>query len=232
MFGRVPVTSPNYNTEGWLFDAEPAQRRVLWESAVRELGRIHSVPLDAIGFLGRGDPAQSGLEQALQYAKDHHAWACAGGSYPLAERLYEWVFDNVPDTNVDGLSWGDSRIGNMMFGDDFEVVGVMDWEQASLAGPWLDLAWWLYRDETESVIRGVPRLDGLGTRAETIAVWEDVVGIPVPDLLWYEVFAGLRHVTLTIRSARLRPGSFGSGAEPENPFLRQAYALLGWGEPA
>ena len=206
MPGRVPVTSPNYNTEGWLFDARPAERRILWESAVRELGRIHSVPLDAIGFLDCGVPSQSGFQHALQDAKDHYAWACRGESYPLAERLYEWVFDNVPDTAVDGLSWGDARIGNMMFGDDFEVVGVMDWEQACLGGPWLDLAWWLFRDETESVIRGVPRLDGLGSRDETIALWEDVVGIRVPDLRWYETFAGLRHVALCSAAAGLRIG--------------------------
>ncbi len=44
--GRVPVSMPVYNTVGWLYDATPEQRRIVWESATRQLGRIHQVPTD------------------------------------------------------------------------------------------------------------------------------------------------------------------------------------------
>ena len=38
------------------------------------------------------------------------------------------------------LSWGDSRIGNMMY-RDFAPVAVLDWEMAAVAPPEVDLAW-------------------------------------------------------------------------------------------
>ena len=92
----------------------------------------------------------------------------------------------------------------MAFGDDFRLVGVMDWEQASLAGGLHDLGWWLFFDEFHSIGQGVARLDGLGTRAETLELWEELVGERTDDLHWHEVFAGFTLIQLTCRALVLR----------------------------
>jgi aminoglycoside phosphotransferase (APT) family kinase protein len=42
--GRVPVSIPLYNREGFLVDATPAQRRRAWEGAIGQMAAIHSVP--------------------------------------------------------------------------------------------------------------------------------------------------------------------------------------------
>jgi len=219
LHGRVPVSHPGYNVTGWLFDALPAQRSRAWESAVRQLAAIHSVPRDAVALLDRPALGPTGLEQDLAYWDRMLSWAIAGHTPDHLDAVRDWLFATVPDRRHEGLAWGDARIGNMMFGDDFEVVGVMDWEQASLAGGMTDVGWWLFFDVFHSDALGVARLDGLGTREETIDLWRDHTGLEVHDLHWYEVLAGFKLSILAIRATEVL--SNGRKADP-----RQKYAML------
>ena len=63
---------------------------------------------------------------------------------PLLADCFAWLEDNFPtEVGGDALSWGDGRIGNMMFRDN-EVVAVLDWEMAAVAPPEVDLGWMCY----------------------------------------------------------------------------------------
>lgn len=225
MRGRVPVSMPVYNKTGWLVEATPAQRRVLWESAMQQLAAIHQVPVEAVAFVDRPDRGATGHEQQLAYWTEFASWALGDAIPDTVAALLDWLAANAPSQAAPGLSWGDARIGNMMFGDDFQVVGVMDWEQASLAGPHADLGWWLFFDEIHSTEAGVPRLDGLGTRQETVDLWQDLTGEQVGDLLWHEVFTGCKAGLLALRSRDLL--TIGSArAHGPNPWLTRACRLL------
>jgi aminoglycoside phosphotransferase (APT) family kinase protein len=225
MRGRVPVSMPVYNHTGWVVDATPTQRRRLWESAVRQLAAIHEMPVDAVAFVDRPQRGATGYEQQLAYWTEFASWALGDAVPDVVAAVLDWLTANAPAQAEPGLSWGDARIGNMMFGDDFEVIGVMDWEQASLAGPMADLGWWLFFDEIHSVDAGIARLDGLGTRQETIDMWQDLTGQRVGDLHWHEVFTGFKTGLLALRSRDLltlgtaRPGV-------RSPFLTKACRLL------
>ena len=101
--------------------------------------------------------------------------------------------------------WGDARLGNMMIGDDYRVVAVMDWEQPSLGGALHDLGWWLVTDHNQTVGRGLPTPEGLGSRDETIALWSEVSGKSAEDLDWYEAFAVFKMDCLAVNMRRFRP---------------------------
>lgn len=201
--GWVPVSFPGYNVEGRIFDATPAQRRTLWESAMEELCRIARVPIDEFGFLDQPELGERAVDQQLEYWRRSVDWSTDGQTPDPVWSMYEWLAANVPADAANGFTWGDARIGNMMFGDDLRLVGVMDWEQANLSGIRMDLAWWLYFDEFHSTARGLTRLDGLGTREETIAFWEDRTGETAGDLTWYEVFTGFQVGLLSFRTLRI-----------------------------
>lgn len=220
--GRVPISEPIYNAEGWLHDATPAQQRTAWESAVDELVRINRVSPDLVRFLPGGT---SGFTEALDGFRTEYAWACAGEAHPIVDRLWEWLDATEPPAPPLGLSWGDARVGNIMFDDDFRVVVVMDWELASLGTPLMDLGWWLFFDIVHSEAH--PRLPGLGTREETIERWERGTGLSAEGVEWYEVLAGVRLATLVIRSMNL----LGVGTNDWGAFVRLAYDRLGWDEP-
>jgi aminoglycoside phosphotransferase (APT) family kinase protein len=198
--GRVPLSSPVYNRTGWLHDASPAERHVLWASAVEELARIHSVPADLVQFCGRPQYGPTGEDQELGYWDAYRDWCATGEVRDDVAAMGEWVRANRPHAGGLGLAWGDARIGNMMFGDDFRLAGVMDWEQASLGGARHDLGWWLLFDDFHSVYQDIPRLDGLGNRQETIELWESLAGERAGDLTWYEAFACYKLALIVLRT--------------------------------
>jgi len=232
MFGRVPVSNPVYNATGWLYDATPVERRHLWESAVSELARIHRVPTSTVSFLGDPDVELGDLAQLWADDIATLNWSAGTEPHPVLDEIRQWLEVNMPVDVSPGLAWGDARIGNMMFGSNFEVVAVMDWEQASLGGALTDLGWWLFFDEFHSTTSGLKRLDGLGDRPETIALWEELTGQHARDLLWYEVLAGFR-LTMFPLQMRSRPTSRVDGASAEdNDFLRRTCGLLDIAPPA
>ena len=198
--GWVPISFPGYNVEGRIVDASPAERRGLWESAMDELCRIAMVPIDGFGFLDQPELGDRAVDQQLEYWRQSVDFSTGGQTPDPVWAMYEWLAAHVPADATNGFTWGDARIGNMMFGDDLRLVGVMDWEQANLSGIRMDLAWWLYFDEFHSTARGLTRLDGLGTRDETIAYWEDRTGETAGDLTWYEVFTGFQVGLLSFRT--------------------------------
>jgi aminoglycoside phosphotransferase (APT) family kinase protein len=226
--GRVPVSRPVYNATGWLVDATPAQRHTVWRSAFRELTRIHAVPIDLVKFLDRPELGSTRLDQLLTYWERSIPW-CTGGRHPqFLLEVAQWLRDNVPADHVDGLSWGDARMGNMMFGDDYELVGVMDWEQASLVGGAVDLGWWLFFDDFHSVDHGLPRLEGLGGRQETLDLWEELVGSPAPDTRWYEIFTGYAVLQLSVRTLVMYGGKPTDDDVVGSGFCGRLCDLLGW----
>jgi aminoglycoside phosphotransferase (APT) family kinase protein len=106
----------------------------------------------------------------------------------------------------EGLVWGDARIGNMMFDENYDVVAVMDWEQPSLGGALHDLAWFCELSETmhgPNSVHGAP-LEGMGSHDETVALWEDLSGKSAEGLDWYEDFARFKMTCTGIRLGHLR----------------------------
>ena len=220
--GRVPISEPIYNAEGWLYDATPEQRRTAWESAMTELVGINRVSPDLLRFLPGGT---AGFTEVLDGIRAEYRWACDGNEHPIVDRLWKWLESNVPTAPPTGLSWGDARVGNMMFDDEFQLVVVMDWELVSLGTPIMDLGWWLFFDDVHSEV--YPRLDGLGDRRETIERWEQGTGLSADGVEWYEILAAVRLTTLVIRALNLQ----GIQGSDWIPFTRLAYDRLGWSEP-
>jgi aminoglycoside phosphotransferase (APT) family kinase protein len=158
-------------------------------------------------------------------------WATDGETHPIGEPAWEWLIANRPATSEDGLSWGDSRIGNMLFGPDFTVQAIVDWEQLSLGGPMMDLGWWLFLDRFHSDGNGLPRLPGLGTRQETIDSYERLSGRAAKDLDWYEVLAGLRF-TIVMKRLSVIMQDWGvvdrdANMGVDNPVTRLTAELIG-----
>lgn len=213
--GRVPVSIPHYSKTGFVHDATPAQRRRMWEGAVRQLAAIQLVPTDGLDFLSRPPQEGRGLEQEWNKYVRFVAWLRAenpeiGELYgPILEAGLDRLRSIWPKNQPEGIVWGDSRMGNMMFDDNFDVVAVLDWEQPSLGGALHDLAWFSVISETMHgrSTRVGQYLEGMGTREELIALWEEVCGKSAADLEWYEEFAHLKMSCTGVRLGQLR-GTF------------------------
>lgn len=228
--GRVPVSFPPYNREGFVFEASEPEREVLWRSAVEELCRIAVAPTETLGMLAMPDRGATGFDQHYSWGLDYMRWSDGEGS-PFIDEARVWLEKHKPAAPLSGLSWGDARIGNMMFGPDFRLAGVMDWEQASLGGPLHDLGWWLLFDEIHSRHGGLKRLEGLGTRQETLDLWRELTGLSPQGVEWYEVFAGYKLAGIGARNfSRYRKEQPGHNHN-NNTFTRAMAEIMGVDQP-
>lgn len=204
--GRVPVSIPPYAKSGWLSEATPDQRRHLWDGAVRQLAAIQTIPVGDAPFLAGSGDARDGLAQEWDKYVRFVAWLEEVEPMPVLRRALDRLKSMWPANQPEGIVWGDARIGNMMFDENFDVVAVMDWEQPSLGGALHDLAWFTTIAETMHgrTSQYGAYLEGMGSRDETVALWQEVCGKDAADLEWYEDFTQLKMACTGVRLGHLR----------------------------
>ena len=203
---RVPADAPSYNATGWIHDdATPAQRRTLVESGLDQLVKIHALDWRALGlgFLDKPQYGARGFEQQLRYYEASYEWAARGEDQPVVGAALEFCRENAPGDRELTVCWGDARINNQLFDDDYHVRAVLDWEMVTLADPMMDLGWWCFLDRHFHEGMDQPRLDGFPTREEMVAYYAATSGRALHDLDFYEVFAGLRFGVVMIQIKNL-----------------------------
>lgn len=204
--GRVPVSIPPYARSGWMTEATPEQRHTLWHDAVTQLALIQTVPVADFAFLEGPEGARRGLAQEWDKYCRFVDWLEEVEPQPILRAGLARLKASWPTEQPEGLVWGDARIGNMMFGEDYKVVAVMDWEQPSLGGALHDLAWFCVIADTmhgPNSTFGAP-LPGMGSRDETVALWEQVSGKSAAGLGWYEEFTHFKMTCTAVRLSHLR----------------------------
>jgi aminoglycoside phosphotransferase (APT) family kinase protein len=224
--GRVPpdVMPYNFGIESWLYDASPEEQRHLQDRSVEVLAALHALPVDRFGFLDDtpegADPAErSALRRHVDATRGFYEWVVADQRpSPLIERAFAWLEDHWPDDEGETvLSWGDSRIGNMMF-DGFDPVAVLDWEMASLGPREVDLSWMVFLHRFFEEVAWKMELPGMRHfmhAPDVVAHYEQVSGHAVQNLEWHTTYAALRHAAIMYRVA-VRTITFGQGEWPED----------------
>jgi aminoglycoside phosphotransferase (APT) family kinase protein len=204
--GRVPVSIPPYARSGWMTEASPEQRRALWHNAVTQLALIQTISTDGFDFLAGPPGAERGLVQEWGKYCRFVDWLEEVEPQPILRAALARLEACWPEHQPEGLVWGDARIGNMMFDDNYDVVAVMDWEQPSLGGALHDLAWFCVIADTmhgPNSTYGVP-LVGMGSHDETVALWEQISGKSAAGLAWYEEFTEFKMTCTAVRLSHLR----------------------------
>lgn len=189
--GIVPPDNPPYTAAGWVFEGSPEQRRKLWRSSIGALAKIARLDPARLPHVVTLAPGEAGLDENLRHWTESMMWACDGAPGALNRQVNDWLWANRPARRETGLSWGDARIGNMLY-RDWECVAVLDWETITLAGPQLDLAHWIFMEDYYTECLDLKPLSGFGTRHETIALWEQLTGRIADQVDWHELLAVFR----------------------------------------
>lgn len=212
--GKVPTDNIPYTMEGWVVEATPVEQGRMWWTGLETLAAVHRIDYRAAGldWLGRSAGIPAGLDGHLAYYRRFLDSTTHGRQMPVAEATWTWLEDHRPEPEGPPvLLWGDSRLGNVIW-DDFVPAAVLDWEMATIGPPELDLGWWLYFDRQFAEGLSMPRPPGFASHEETVERYTDLVGRPMRDLFWFQVFSGFR---FAIIMARLSDLLVGSGMLPE-----------------
>ncbi len=216
-----PDVLPYTFGDNWFFDADPADQQRLERRAVEALAALHELSGNGpAAFLAWPDDGVSPLRHHVEEQRAYYEWVAADGvRSPLIERGFEWLDAHWPGNPDDAVfSWGDARVGNMMF-DDFTPVAVLDWEMASVGPREIDLGWMIYihrffQDLVEDL--GLPGMPHILRRDTVAEIYRESTGYEAKDLDFYTAYAALRHGIVMFRITR-RSIRFGEAEMPEDP---------------
>ena len=184
---------------------------IMATSLVAGLAQLHSVDASVLAELNKG--AGYVTRQVEGWSKRYRN--ALTDDVPDGEDVMRWLDTNKPDDVGSCIIHGDWRIDNMVFDlGQKKLVGVLDWELATVGDPLMDLgsalAYWIDRDddiEFASLRRQPSHLEGMPTRKEFIDKYLELSGRKCSDFTFYEVF-GLFRLTVIIQQiwARYRAG--------------------------
>jgi aminoglycoside phosphotransferase (APT) family kinase protein len=218
--GRVPPDVLPYTFGSWVTEATPDERRQLQDSSVGILADLHEIDasVPALDFLEFDLPGATPLERHFENQRRYYQWMRGDRRHPIIEQTFAWLETNWPSEEGETVvSWGDSRIGNVMY-DGFTPSAVLDWEMAARGPRELDVGWMIFLHcffQEITTMAGQPGLADFMQPAEVVATYEARTGKALKNIDWFQVYAGLRHGIVMAR-VHARSVHFGQGEWPDD----------------
>jgi aminoglycoside phosphotransferase (APT) family kinase protein len=117
------------------------------------------------------------------------------------EQVMSWLNDKMPDDIAQVVIHNDFRFDNVVLNSDnpFEVVGVLDWEMATIGDPLMDLgnsmAYWIEADDEgpfQMLRRQPTHQPGMLSRKEVVAYYAEKSGLKIDNFDFYEIYGLFR----------------------------------------
>ncbi|MFT4199176.1 phosphotransferase family protein [Gordonia sp. (in: high G+C Gram-positive bacteria)] len=216
--GEVPPDVLPYTFGSWLTEATEEQRQQLQRETIEALAGIHASPMPE-DLLEAPRDGETALAAHLRRVEDFYAWTIEGRSgSPLLERALQWARENLPDTDESLLTWGDARIGNVIY-QDFHPAAILDWEMAARGPRELDVAWGIalhrfFQDLTE--MAGMEGLPTFWRRSDVEKMYAEASGVTPKDMDFYVAYNTMIYSMILFR-VQCRAVEYGQAEEPDDP---------------
>ncbi|MCK7607841.1 phosphotransferase family protein [Acinetobacter portensis] len=175
------------------------QTRELCTNFIDKLIELHQVPYEGTDFekLGKGD----GYCQRQVDGWDSRYEKAKTLNVPSFKYVRQWLKDHVPSDSKTCVIHNDWRFDNVILDpkNPSKIIGVLDWEMATLGDPLMDLgsslAYWV--EESDNAIfkatrRQPTHLKGMFTRTEVVEYYLNKTGLKTDNWTFYEVFGIFR----------------------------------------
>ncbi|MEQ6204712.1 phosphotransferase family protein [Sulfitobacter sp. HNIBRBA2951] len=188
----------------------PEEVRRLCTNVLDTLIALHKVDHRAAGLDTLAAGAGYTKRQIAGWSKryrDARTW-----NVPRGEGIMRWLAANLPDKERLCLTHNDFRFDNVVLDpiDPTRVIGVLDWELATIGDPLMDLgntlAYWVEAgdDRLARATRRQPTtLPGMMTRQEVIAYYCNAMGGKPESFTFYEVY-GLFRLSVIVQQIYAR----------------------------
>lgn len=180
----------------------PDAARRLSENALSALIELHEVDVSSSPALAALDKGEGYVHRQVESWQRRYR-AARTPDVPDFESVMEWVAAHEPDDRPHTLIHNDFRLDNLVLDrdDPSHIVGVLDWELATVGDPLMDLgavlSYWVQADDDETTqqLRLQPsNLPGMLTRRDIVARYCSARSLEVSpeQLTFYEVFGHFR----------------------------------------
>lgn len=178
----------------------PKSARTLSENLIRVLCELHSVDYIKAGLSDFGKPEGYVRRQVEGWIGRYRDARTPDA--PDYEDIMSWLTAKMPaDTDRPCIIHNDYKYDNVVLNphNPLEIIGVLDWEMATLGDPLMDLgnsvAYWIEKDDPPNVqmIRMMAtNIEGMLTRTEQVALYADIMGRSINDFDFYLCFGYFR----------------------------------------
>jgi aminoglycoside phosphotransferase (APT) family kinase protein len=178
----------------------PADARTLSENLIRVLCELHSVDYKKAGLGDFGKPEGYVRRQVEGWSGRYRDARTPDA--PDYEEIMKWLADRMPaDTATPCIIHNDYKFDNVVLNpkNPLEIIGILDWEMATLGDPLMDLgnslAYWVAKDDPPAVqmIRMIAtNIEGMLTRNEQVKLYGEIMGRPVENFDFYFCFGLFR----------------------------------------
>jgi aminoglycoside phosphotransferase (APT) family kinase protein len=191
--------------------ATPSLVRAQQLALIDALARLHGLDYASLGLLDLGQPEGYAARQVRGWT-ERFAKARTDDA-PQAQGVTDWLAANTPPgSGRAALIHNDYKLDNVVFDarQPERLVGVLDWEMATIGDPRMDLgcslAYWVEADDGPEPLatRMLPtHLPGSLSRAEVLDHYSSASGLDMGDFRFYRVF-GLFRLAVIIQQIYYR----------------------------
>ena len=181
-------------------DLSPGQVREMFENLIRVHYELHSVDWRAAGLEDFGKPEGYMKRQVLGWNKRYRNARTPDA--PIGEEVMAWLEANLPpDSGRAAVIHNDFRLDNAVLDpeDPIKIIGVLDWEMATIGDPLMDLGcslpYFVQADdppETHAMRQAPTNAPGAPTRREVVQIYERLSGRKVDHIEFYYTFGLFR----------------------------------------
>jgi len=203
--------------------ATPGLVTTLCESFIDNFARLHRIDYQAAGLGDLGRPTGYVERQVTgwvgRYAK------AKTDEYAEMESLGDWLAENMPVDTPPALIHNDYKYDNLVLDprDMSNIIGVLDWEMATIGNPLMDLgstlAYWVEPDDPPAEHArafGPTMLPGSLTRGQLAQRYAQSADIELPDMSFYYAF-GLFKLSVIVQQIYAR---FAAGKTQDRRFAQ------------
>lgn len=220
--GRVPPDVLPYTFgRNWLYDAGPAEQRLLQDATVDALAALHAIPDAPARFpsLRRDAAGATPLARHVGASRRWYSFVAAGGApCPLVEQAFDELARRLPaGAAAEVLSWGDARIGNVVY-DGLRPAALLDWEMAGLGPAELDVGWLICSHLVFQHLAASVGLDGMPEflREDDVVARYERSGRRLAPLGFFVAYAAVLWAVVLLRTGT-RQVHFGERPAPARP---------------
>lgn len=180
--------------------AMPAEDvRTLCKNVIDKLVELHKVDAEAAGLshLGKGEGY---VQRQIQSWSERFLKARTDDVGDFA-KVMTWLDDNRPDDVAQVIIHNDYRFDNVVLNPNnpLEIIGVLDWEMATIGDPLMDLgnslAYWIEANDEApfQMLRRQPtHQPGMLTRQQVVDYYAQKSGRSVDNFDFYEIYGLFR----------------------------------------
>jgi aminoglycoside phosphotransferase (APT) family kinase protein len=212
------------------------ERAAMFDAMNEVIAALHTVDYKAVGLGDFGREGGYVARQIGRWSKQYKASETE--TIDAMERLMEWLPAHLPAHDETTLVHGDYRLDNLIFHPtEPRVIGVLDWEIATLGNPLADfayhvMAWRVSPDE----FRGLREVDieslGIPNEAAYIAAYAQRTGREaLPDWEFYMAYNLFRMAAILQGiMGRVRDGTAANPEAARMGALVRPLATLAWAQ--